>query len=128
MVLAVFVQNKRPPKTPVTGPTGDSYEPLWALSERCWARESGVRPTMREAAATLASLLSDGHSETVPDEILLNDGDIAVDKTDIIYASIFSKIFVGHHPTLGRLAMKQILDAETYNTRVSRLRPSLFRS
>lgn len=54
MVLAIFVLDKRPPRTPSHAPTGDSYEPLWALAERCWAKDPEARPLMREVFDTLA--------------------------------------------------------------------------
>lgn len=61
VVLAVYFNDERPPKAPVTSPTGESLEDLWAQAERCWSKHPESRPPMDDVLDALALLIPFAH-------------------------------------------------------------------
>lgn len=53
VITAVFILDQRPPKEPIASATGESYEEIWSLMDRCWSKDPNVRPPIKEARAIL---------------------------------------------------------------------------
>ncbi|KAG8895415.1 hypothetical protein FRB99_000604 [Tulasnella sp. 403] len=57
--MKVVEGGERPPREPSESPTGKSYESLWDVAEKCWQEDPDDRPSMREVALALPSVISE---------------------------------------------------------------------
>ncbi|KAG8903244.1 hypothetical protein FRB99_003561 [Tulasnella sp. 403] len=53
LLTAILINDERPRKLPATSSKGVSYEYLWAVAEKCWAKNATERPEMSEVYGEL---------------------------------------------------------------------------
>lgn len=125
------IRGERPPQSPGQSATGEPYEWLWALAEKCWTAAANHRPTALEvvrhfpnhhtvrrtwSCVTVPRLilcpqdvgLSTGTSAgTRP---LIGPDEISFETPDLPFNTSggYGDLFVGRHNRIGKVAVKRL--------------------